>query len=72
MIALQERNFDQAAGELAQADQQDPYVLYLTAVAYQAKGDSTKAKDLAAKSANMNTLPTLNYAFIRAKAKQME
>jgi tetratricopeptide (TPR) repeat protein len=72
MIALQERNFDRAVTELAQGDQQNPYVLYLTAVTYRAKGDGTKAKELAGRAADMNTLPTLSYAFVREKAKQME
>jgi tetratricopeptide (TPR) repeat protein len=72
MIALQEKNFDQAIAELAQGNQQDPYVLYKTALAYQGKGDATKAKQLARQAADMNTLPTLNYVFVRAKARKME
>ena len=71
MIALQERKFDQAIAELAQANQQDPYVLYTTALAHRGKGDAAKAKELARRAANMNTLPTLDYVFIRAKAKKM-
>jgi tetratricopeptide (TPR) repeat protein len=70
-IALQEKRFDDAITELGQADQQDPSVIYQTALAYQGKGDTGKAKELAGKAANANILPTLNYAFIRAKAKRM-
>jgi tetratricopeptide (TPR) repeat protein len=69
-IALKEKKFDQAIDELGQANQQDPYVLYLIALAYQGKGDQGKAKEMFRQAAESYTLPTLNYAFIRAKAKQ--
>ena len=69
-IALKERKFDQAVGELGQANQQDPYVLYVVALAYQGKGDKQKAYEMFKQAAESYTLPTLNYAFIRAKAKQ--
>lgn len=71
MIALRERKYDAAIGELGQANQQDPAVLYETAMAYQGKGDAVKAKELARQAANANTLPTLDYALVRTKAKQM-
>jgi tetratricopeptide (TPR) repeat protein len=71
MVALQEKNSEQAIAELAQANQQDPYVLYMTALAFQRSGDVGKAKELSEQAANMNTLPTLDYAFIRMKAKKM-
>ena len=70
-IALQEKQYDQALAELAQASQQDPYALYLTAQAHQGKGDAAKGKELAGRAANMNTLPTLDYALIRADAKKL-
>jgi tetratricopeptide (TPR) repeat protein len=71
MIALQEKDFDHAISELAQANQQDPYVLYSTALAYRGKGDQAKAKETAKRAANMNTLPTLPYAFVRNQAKKL-
>jgi tetratricopeptide (TPR) repeat protein len=71
MIALQEKDFDHAISELAQANQQDPYVLYSTALAYRGKGDQAKAKETAQRAANMNTLPTLPYAFVRSSAKKI-
>jgi len=71
MIAQREKKFDDAIAELGKASQQDPYVIYMTALAYQGKGDATKAKELAQQAANANTLPTLNYAFIRKKAMTM-
>ncbi len=70
-IALQEKDFDGALAELAQADQQDASVLYVTALAYRGKGDEAKAKETSQRAANMNTLPTLPYAFVRSQAKKM-
>jgi tetratricopeptide (TPR) repeat protein len=69
-IALQEKNYDAAISELGQSNQQNPAVLYLTGEAYQAKGDAAKAKDSFTKAAKFNSLPALNYAFIRAKAEK--
>ena len=71
-IALQEKDFDGAVSHLGQADQQDPYVLYTLATAYQKKGDSAKAKELAKQAASANSLPTLRYAFVRSKAIKMD
>jgi tetratricopeptide (TPR) repeat protein len=70
MIALKEKKFDQAISELEQANRQDPYVLYKTAVAYQGKGDTAKANEMFKQAAESYTLPTLSYVFIRAKAKE--
>jgi len=69
-IALQEKNYDAAISELALSNQQNPAVLYLTGEAYQGKGDAAKAKDSFTKAAKFNSLPALNYAFIRAKAEK--
>lgn len=71
-IALEEKKFGQAAAELSKANQQDPYVLYRLAQAYQGKGDTSKAKELFQRAANLNTLPALNFSFVRAKAKKMK
>ena len=71
-IALQDKKYDQALEELRQGNQQDPYTLYRIALAYQGKGDQTKAADFFRQAANQHTLPTLNYAFVRAKAKKMK
>jgi predicted negative regulator of RcsB-dependent stress response len=70
-IALAEGDYDKAVAELAQANQQDPYNLYRLALAYQGKGDAAKARDLGAKAAGFNSLPLLNYAFVRAKARAL-
>jgi tetratricopeptide (TPR) repeat protein len=71
-IALQEKKYDQALEELRQGNQQDPYTLYRIALAYQGKGDQGKAGEYFKQAANQHTLPTLNYAFVRAKAKRMK
>jgi tetratricopeptide (TPR) repeat protein len=72
MVALQAKDFGKAADELGQADQQDPYVLYTMATAYQGKGDGDKARALAKQAAEMHILPTIRYALVRAKATKME
>jgi len=46
-------------------------VLYWTALAYQGKGDSAKAKAFAGRAAKANVLPLMSYAFVREKAKKM-
>jgi len=68
MIAIKEKNFDQATSELEKANQQDPYVVYQIAVAYAGKGDQAKAQESYKKAAEMYILPTINYALIRVKA----
>ena len=69
-IALEEKNYDVAISELAQANQQNPDVLYLLGQAYQGKGDAAKAKDNFTKAAKFNSRPQLNYAFVRSKAEK--
>src|SRR6266542_231148 len=70
MIALEEKDYDKAVAELQQANQQNPYDLYRLCQAYQGKGDAEKARESCAKAAGFNSLPQLNYAFIRAKAQK--
>lgn len=69
-VALKEKNYDQAIDELGKANQQDPYVLYFLGSAHQGKGDKAKAAELFKQAAESYTLPTLNYAVVRTKAKQ--
>jgi tetratricopeptide (TPR) repeat protein len=68
MVALAEKNYQQAVAELNQANQQNPYNLYRLGQAYEGLGDKTKAKEFYSKAARFNSLPQLNYAFVRAKA----
>jgi tetratricopeptide (TPR) repeat protein len=70
-IALAEKNYEIAIAELQQANEQNPRNLYRLAQAYQAKGDSTKAREYYAQAAGFNSLPQLNYAFIRLKAQKI-
>lgn len=70
MTALAEKNYDQAIAELLQSNQQNPNNLYLLGEAYQGKGDDAKAKETFTKAAKFNSLPQLNYAFVRAKAEK--
>jgi tetratricopeptide (TPR) repeat protein len=69
-IAMAENDYGKAITELEQANQQNPKNLYRLAQAYQAKGDSTKAQEYAGKAADFNSLPNLNYAFIRSKVQK--
>src|SRR5256714_1542153 len=68
MIATDEKDYDKAVSELQQANQQNPYDLYRLCQAYSAKGDGAKAKESCGKAANFNSLPAINYAFVRTKA----
>ena len=71
IIALGEKNYDNALSELLQANQQDPYNLYRIALAYEAKGDKVRAKEFSKKAAEFDGLPFLNYAFVRNKASKV-
>ena len=70
-IALAEKDYDKAITELEQANGQDPRNLYRLSQAFQAKGDNSTAQDFLKKAADFNSLPQLNYAFIRTKAQKM-
>ena len=67
MIALEEKQYAAAAKELAQANQLDPRVLYLTAVALGKSGDSAGAAAMARRAAKFNGL-AFNYGYVRVKA----
>jgi tetratricopeptide (TPR) repeat protein len=70
-IALGEKDYATAIAELQQANEQNPRNLYYLALAYEAKGDSMKSQEFYAQAAGFNSLPQLNYAFIRIKAKKL-
>ena len=70
MIALAEKEYAPAVQELKLANQQDPRILYLTAVALQGAGDAPGAAKFAAKAAKFNGL-NLNYGYVRNKARKM-
>ncbi len=68
IIALAQKDYDRAIAELLQANQQNPQDLYRLCQAYKGKGDAAKAKEYREKAANFNSLPQVNYAFVRTKA----
>jgi tetratricopeptide (TPR) repeat protein len=68
LIAMEEKDYDKAVSELKQANQQNPYDLYRLCQAYSAKGDAASAKEQCQKAANFNSLPAIQYAFVRTKA----
>ena len=70
LIALAEKRPAAAVQELSQANQQDPRVLYLTAVAWRDAGDSQKAAAFAAKAAKFNGI-AFNYGYVKKKARRM-
>jgi tetratricopeptide (TPR) repeat protein len=71
LIALEEKDYEKAVAELQQANQQNPYDLYRLCQAYQGKGDKEKAKEFCMKAVGFNSLPQLNYAFIRMQAEKI-
>jgi tetratricopeptide (TPR) repeat protein len=69
-LALAEKDYATAADELRQANQQDPRVLYLTAVALRGKGDSQSAKEAGNQAAEFNGLSN-TYGYVRSKAQAL-
>jgi tetratricopeptide (TPR) repeat protein len=67
-IALAQKDAAAAAAELQQANQQDPRVLYLLAVALKDKGDVKAAKQAAVAAADWNALSN-TYGYVRGKAR---
>jgi tetratricopeptide (TPR) repeat protein len=69
LIALAEKRPADGVAEFEKANQQDPRVLYLLARALQAAGDGNRARSMANRAGNLNTL-NFNNAYVRAKARQ--
>jgi len=70
LIALADGKPRVAVTELAQANQQDPRVLYHHAAALVAAGDAQKARIAIRKAAEFNAL-SLNYGYVRARARAL-
>ena len=70
-IALAEKDYDKAIAELQQANQQNARNLYRLGQAYQGKGENMKAHEFYTQAAGFNSLPQLNYSFVRVKAQKM-
>jgi tetratricopeptide (TPR) repeat protein len=69
IVALAQKDYEKTIAELQQANQQNPQDLYRLCLAYQGKGDLGKAKEFCARAADFNSLPQMNYAYIRVKAR---
>ena len=69
-IGLADKNYKLAVAELRQANDQDPRVLYLTALALQGAGDAQQAKEVGAQAADFNGL-SATYGYVRGKARAM-
>ncbi len=70
-IALAQKDYDKTIAELEQSNLQDPRNLYRLGQAHDGKGDHAKAQEFYGNAARFNSLPALNYAFIRAKAEKL-
>lgn len=69
-IALHEKDYAEAVAEFEGANQQDPIVLYLSAVAHEGQGDLQRAREFCKKAADFNGL-SVNYAYVRSDAQMM-
>ena len=69
-IALTGKDYDKAIAELEQANSQNPRNFYWLAIAYRLKGDDAKSQEYLKKGAEFNSLPNLNYAFIRKEVQK--
>jgi tetratricopeptide (TPR) repeat protein len=69
-VALAGKDYAAALAELPQAGDRDPRVLYLTALAWQGKGDLAKAREACQSAADFNEL-NANYAYVRANARAL-
>ena len=58
-----------AAQEFSRANQQDPKILFLTAIAWREAGNAAKATSFATKAAKFNGL-AFNYGYVRKKAEK--
>ncbi len=70
MLRIAQHDYDGALAELALSTNQNPRVLYLTAVALQGKGDGQRAHAAAEAVVNFNALHPA-YAFVRPEAQRM-
>jgi tetratricopeptide (TPR) repeat protein len=67
-IYFEKGDYTMALEHFKRANQENPYTLYLLAVAESKAGDKAKAAELFKKVANWNE-DSLNYAFVRSKAR---
>ena len=70
LIALLEGRYPAAVKEFDLANQRDPRVIYLAAVAAHGAGDGTRGAELARKAAQFNEI-SFNFAYVKTKAAQV-
>jgi len=70
LIALEEKRYDEALGELRRSNFQNPNISLQMAIAAYKKGDRSQAIKFCEKAVNFNGINNLNYAMIRMKATQ--
>ncbi len=70
LIALLEKRYPAAVKEFDLANQRDPRVVYLAAVAAHGAGDGTRGAALARKAAQFNEI-SFNFAYVKGKAAQV-
>ena len=71
MVAMKEKQYQEAINEFKQANQQNPYILFKLANAYQENDNKNEAKKYYEECLNFNALNSINQAFIRTKAKEV-
>jgi len=71
LIALEEQDFHLAINELEQANSQNTRHLYELARAYDRYGDKVKARELYTRIVDFNALNSLEYSFVRHKAREV-
>ncbi len=69
MLALEEKDYGRAIAELKQANSQNPRNLYRLCEAYGATGDKPHAAEACKAAASFNSMPDMNFALVRTKAK---
>ena len=68
---MKEKQYQEAINEFKQANQQNPYILFKLANAYQENDNKNEAIKYYEKCLNFNALNSINQAFIRTKAKEV-
>jgi len=71
LIALEEKEYDDAVKEFRRANQQDPYNCYRMALAFMGMGDRESAREACIKCVNCNALNDINHAFSRHRAEKL-
>lgn len=67
IIAIQEKNWDEAVAQLKQSNLQNPYNLYLIGEVYNTMGDVDRGQEYFAKAFNFNLVNNLQQAMARRR-----